>query len=73
MAPLSSRNFQIYKKWRSPVFGFSKSMVYWGYKINRIKNFVRFLFYEYRKFVTSYSKKKTQKLMKIEKLLNETV
>ena len=48
-------------------------MVYWGYKINRIKNFVRFLFYEYWKIVTSHSKKKTQKLMKIEKLLNETV
>ena len=36
--PLSQTNFQIYKKWPSPVFFFfSKSMVYWGYKINKTK------------------------------------
>ena len=37
--PLSPTNFQIYKKWSSPVFCFSKSMVYWGYKINKTKTF----------------------------------
>ena len=36
-APLSPTNFQIYKKWPSPVFCFSKSMVYWGYKISKTK------------------------------------
>ena len=36
-SPLSPTNFQIYKKWPSPVFCFSKSMVYWGYKINKTK------------------------------------
>ena len=35
--PLSPINFQIYKKWPSPVFCFSKSMVFWGYKINITK------------------------------------
>ena len=37
--PLSPTNFQIYKKWPSPVFCFSKSMIYWGYKINKTKKF----------------------------------
>ena len=36
-SPLSPTNLQIYKKWPSPVFCFSKSMVYWGYKINKTK------------------------------------
>ena len=36
---LSPKNFQIYKKWPSPVFCFSRSMVYWGYKINKTKKF----------------------------------
>ena len=49
-------------------------MVYWGCKINETKKIsVRFLFYGYWKFVTSQRWKKIQKLMKIEKLLNETV
>ena len=37
-SPLSPTNFQIYRKWPSLVFCFSKSMVYWGYKINKTKN-----------------------------------
>ena len=37
-SPLSPTNFQIYKKWSSPVFCFSKSMVYWRCKINKTKN-----------------------------------
>ena len=37
--PLSPKNFQIYKKWPSTVFCFSKSMVYWGYEINKTKFF----------------------------------
>ena len=47
-SPLSPTNFQIYKKWPSPVFCFSKSMVYWVTKSIKLKNFfVRFLFYGY--------------------------
>ena len=38
LSPLSPTNFQI-EKWPSPVFCFSKSMVYWGYKINKTKKF----------------------------------
>ena len=37
LAALFPTNFQIYEKWPSLVLCFSKSMVYWGYKINKTK------------------------------------
>ena len=39
VSPLYPTNFQIFKKWPFPVFCFSKSMVYCGYKINKTKKF----------------------------------
>ena len=49
-------------------------MVYWGYKINKTKKFFCQIFILWMLEVCDVTEvRKTQKLMKIEKLLNETV
>ena len=72
--PCPQQTFRFIKNGHLQIFVFQKVWYIGVTKSIKLKNFfVRFLFYGYWKFVTSQRWKKTQKLMKIEKLLNETV
>ena len=74
MHPCSQQTFRFIKNGHLQFFVYQKVWYIGVTKSIKLKKFfVRFLFYGYWKFVTSQRWKKTQKLMKIEKLLNETV
>ena len=72
--PCPQQTFRFIKNGNLQFFVFQK-VWYIGVKksVKLKKIFVRFLFYGYWKFVTSQRWKKTQKLMKIEKILNENL
>ena len=71
--PCPQQTFRFIKNGHLQFFIFQKVWYIGVTKSIKLKTFfVRFLFYEYWQLVTSQRGKKTQKLMKIEKLLTET-